>query len=91
MPNGECWFSLVVFGLQLFGLASVVLARLRMESLCHHLRQRMFFGCWMLMGAATLCALAIGSGCWMSCGTTFSVMAVGAIVDNTGNATLSTF
>lgn len=91
MSNNDCWFSLVIFALQILGLASVPLARVRMESLCRHLRQRMFFGCWLLMGAATLCALAIGSGCWMSCGTIFSVMAVGAIMDHGSNATLSTF
>lgn len=90
MPHGDCWVSLAVFALQVIALASVALARVRMETLCQHLRQKMFFGCWLSIGAATLCALATGSGCWMSCGTIFSVMAVGAILDGSG-ASLSTF
>lgn len=68
--------------LQLVGLASVVLARLRcrcpLKSTCCRM---LFFGCLLGVAVATMFAIQAGSGSWAWCGTTFSLMAVGATFD----------
>ena len=91
MPHCDCWLSLGIFVLQMLGLASVALARVQMPSLCRVVRQRLFMGCWLLVGCATLGAASLGSGCWISCSTIFSVMAVGAIFDGGNGVPASSF
>jgi hypothetical protein len=71
--------------LQLVGLASVVLARLRCQcpfksTVCRVL----FFGCLLGVAVATMFAIQAGSGSWAWSGTTFSLMAVGATLDMRG-------
>ncbi|QDU27257.1 hypothetical protein ETAA8_23440 [Anatilimnocola aggregata] len=68
--------------LQLVGLVSVVLARLprRCPLQCACFRT-LFFGCLIGLAVATMVAIEAQSGSWAWCGTTFSVMAVGATLD----------
>ncbi|WP_425617505.1 hypothetical protein NA78x_001183 [Anatilimnocola sp. NA78] len=68
--------------LQLLGLASVVLARLprRCPIACTCFRT-LFFGCLIGLAVATMVAIEAQSGTWAWCGTTFSLMAVGATLD----------
>ena len=68
--------------LQLVGLASVVLARLPcqcpLKSTCC---RALFFSCLLGVAVATMFAIQANSGSWAWCGTTFSLMAVGATLD----------
>lgn len=71
-----------VLALQIVGLASVVFARLPksscpIQACCRSL----FVGCLIFVGVATMLAIGMESGCWAWCGTTFSIMAVGATFD----------
>jgi hypothetical protein len=66
---------------QLLGLASVFCARLSERSWAQCLCQRVFYGCLVLVGCATVAALLLGSGYWASCGATLAIMAVGVTFD----------
>jgi hypothetical protein len=78
--------------LQLVGLASVVLARLPcncpLKSTCCRV---CFFACLVGVAAATMLAIDARSGVWAWCGTTFSLMAVGATFDLRGTMTATGF
>lgn len=71
-----------MLALQLVGLGSVVLARLRchcpLKSTCCRV---VFFACLFGMAAATMFAIDARSGLWAWSATTFSLMAVGATLD----------
>jgi hypothetical protein len=68
-----------LLALQLLGLCSVLLARLPIPG---RWSSGVYTGCLVAVGLTTLVAMAHGSGCWMPCGTTFSLMIVGAIFDS---------
>jgi hypothetical protein len=75
------WFFLVI---QAVGLAGVTAARLG-EKTCAPARcQLTFFGCLLLVGAATLVCLQLGNGYWLPSGVMLSVMVVGATLDCSG-------
>lgn len=76
MLDSHCSWSWAFLALQLLGLCSVLLARLPIP---HFAGLGVFVTCLVAVGGATFFALAYGSGCWVPCGTTFSLMIVGAI------------
>lgn len=81
-------FFWITLALQLTGLASIFLARLE-RSTHHHYCQAFFVVCLVGMGLATCTAIGMNHGCWAWCGTTFSIMAVGATFDVGGSASWS--
>ena len=56
------------------GLASACFARMSEGSRHESLGQRLFFACLAFVAATTMAATTLGTGCWLSSGTTFSVM-----------------
>ncbi len=65
------WFLVT---LQVLGVLTGFAARLSEGSRRQAISQGLFFGVLLLMGAATLVALAVGPGCWLGCATTLAVM-----------------
>jgi hypothetical protein len=68
-------------GIQLLGLTSAAVTRLSEGSSRQKSGQRLFLACLGLMGAATVVSIFLGPGCWLSSGTTFSLMVLGATCD----------
>jgi hypothetical protein len=70
-----------ITALQVLGMASAAMARVaegsRRQSAC----QNLFFACLVLIGLATIVAIGLGLGCWLSCGVVLSVMSVAATWD----------
>lgn len=77
--HGVVFWGLLV--MQVLGVFSVVFARLCERSQAQNCCQRLFFVSAILLGAGTLFALALGSGWWISSGTTLSLMGLGATLD----------
>jgi hypothetical protein len=73
-------FSAMIL-IQVVGLSSVIFARLSEHSWAQAGCQRFFFVCLLCVGVATVLAAKWGSGCWLSCGATLSLMSVGATLD----------
>jgi hypothetical protein len=75
---------IVVFA-QVFGLVAAWATRRaegsRHQTHCHAL----FFVAMIVVGAATAAATLLGPGYWLVCGTSFSVMVVGATYDFRGS------
>jgi hypothetical protein len=67
--------------LQIAGLASACLARLSEGSPREASCQWIFFALLALTGGATMTTFALGTGHWLSPGTTLSVMVLAAIWD----------
>jgi hypothetical protein len=63
--------------MQVIGLASAVTAR--MNEQCS-LSGFAFVSCLVLVGAATLGAMAVGAE-WLLCGVTFAIMTVSGVID----------
>ncbi len=80
-----------IWVLQFVGLASVVLARLPQAGRSHSICRNCFFGCLAFVAVATMLAIGCRSECWIYCGTTFSLMAVGATLDFSGQLRMSGF
>ena len=72
------WAAIAV---QMIGLASVVAARMWPQSPAQTRCQWFFFISLAGVGLATMLALACGSGLWVSCAATLSLMSVGATLD----------
>ncbi len=72
------WSAVLV---QALGLASVLFARLPRASTSHDYGRGVYIGCLVVLGGATMIAFGSGSGYWAWCGTTFSLMAVGGVFD----------
>ena len=68
-------------GVQVLGLASVLLARLPRATTAHDYGRGIYLGCLVVLGLATMVAIGSGSGYWAWCGTTFSLMCVGGTFD----------
>jgi hypothetical protein len=66
---------------QILGLSSLACVRLRGDSLLHRFFRGTFMLALLAVGLATLGAVACGSGWWVSCGTTLSLMSVGGTID----------
>ncbi len=73
-----------IWVLQFVGLASVVLARLPQGGWSQSVCRSCFFGCLACVAVATMLAIGCRSECWIYCGVTFSLMAVGATLDFKG-------
>jgi hypothetical protein len=76
--------NLLVTGLilaQTAGLLSALAARLSVGSRCQCSTQWLFLGCLALVGAATMVSLNFGPGCWVTSGTTFSLMVLTTTCD----------
>jgi hypothetical protein len=67
--------------LQVLGLVSAWVARMSEGSSRQTASQRVFLACLALVGTATIIALAIGPGCWLTSATTLSIMILTAICD----------
>ncbi|ADB17259.1 hypothetical protein Psta_2590 [Pirellula staleyi DSM 6068] len=81
-------FFALTLALQLTGLVSIFLARIQHAS--HHKYCQAFFVlCLIGMGLATVAAIGMNHGSWAWCGTTFSIMAVGATFDFGSSASWS--
>jgi hypothetical protein len=83
--------SLGIWVLQFIGLASVVLARLPRAGWMQACCRTCFFGCLAFVALATMLAIGCRSECWIYCGTTFSLMAVGATLDFSGPLRITGF
>jgi hypothetical protein len=82
------WLLLAV---QLVGVLSACVARLSEGSPCQGTSQRMFFGALMLVGGATVVALAVSPGCWLACATSLAVMVLTVTCDLRGGLEASTW
>lgn len=80
-----------VLVLQIVGLTSVIFARLPESCPVQACCRSLFVGCLIFVGVATMLAIGIQSGCWAWCGTTFSIMAVGATFDLGGTVPATGF
>jgi hypothetical protein len=81
----------LVGAIQLVGLASVAFARLCEGSACQSSGQRVFFACLALVGAVAMFSVFLGPGFWLSSGTTFSLMVLGATCDFSRSRRLASF
>jgi hypothetical protein len=73
---------LVLVSVQVLGLLSATLARLTEGSSYQGSSHRLFLGCLALVGLTTMGALIlVGSGGWLTSGTTFSLMVLAATCD----------
>jgi hypothetical protein len=75
-PHSAHW-TLAIVAIQIAGLFCAWITRCSEGSALQPLCHRLFFGALLLMGGATVVALGIGPGCWISCGATLSIMVVG--------------
>jgi hypothetical protein len=66
---------------QVLGLASAWLTRLSERSRRQAPCQCLFLACLALVAGSTIVALGLGSGCWLVCGTTFSLMVLAVTCD----------
>ncbi len=76
--------SIIIWSLgivQIAGLISAWLARLSEGSRSQRPCQWLFLTCLGLMGVMTMFSIALGLRYWLACGTTLSVMVLGAIWD----------
>jgi hypothetical protein len=73
------------------GIAAAWLVRLTEGSAGQRAFQALFFGVMVLMGAATVAALAVGPGCWVACSTTLAVMVLTATLDFRGSRESATW
>lgn len=76
------WGLLLV---QVVGLASVVLGRLRRPGKTNDYCRGVYLGCLTVLAAATFGAILFDSSWWAWCGTTLSLMAVGGTLDFGGS------
>lgn len=70
---GITWLLITI---QVFGLASTWAVRRTEGSPLQTSFQRLFFAALLMVGAATVMALWVGTGMWLACGSTFSIMVV---------------
>ncbi|MGA2032909.1 MAG: hypothetical protein ABSG68_11665 [Thermoguttaceae bacterium] len=73
----------VVMAVQVIGLGSAWIARAGEGSHRQKPLQNVFAACLVLVGLATVFALGLGPGCWLSSGTTFSIMVLTVTGDPT--------
>ncbi len=73
------------------GIGTAWLVRLTEGSAGQRAFQALFFGVMVLMGAATVVALAVGPGCWVACSTTLAVMVLTATLDFRGSRESATW
>ena len=59
---------------QILGVLTAFAARFSEGSPRQAISQGVFLAVLLLMGVATLVALAVGPGCWLGCATTLAVM-----------------
>jgi len=71
----------VLGSLQVLGLLTAWMARVSEGSRWQSLFQHVFLGGLILMGGASVVSLDLGSGCWLTCGTTLSLMVLMATCD----------
>ena len=71
----------MIAAVQIIGLFSAWATRFSEGSVWQVWFQRLFFASLLLMGVTTVLAFGVGPGCWISCGTTLSLMVVGATCD----------
>jgi len=72
---GLPWFALSA---QIIGLVAAWVTR-RSEGSAHQTCcQRVFVGSLLLVGLTTIACVSLGAGYWLCCGTTLSIMVVGA-------------
>jgi len=67
--------------IQVFGLASLALARLSDYRSSYYGFRRLFLAILMVVGSCTMLAVGLGSEFWFSFAVTFSIMFIGATVD----------
>lgn len=71
-------FGWCLFALQIFGLFTVLLARSTAPCVW---RLGTFIGSLIAIGVTTAFYLCQGDNSWVPCGSTFSLMVVGAVLD----------
>jgi len=76
-------FTPVIVVIQALGYLSAWAARCSEGSRHQAWFQRLFVVSLLLVGGATIVSLGVGPGCWVSCGTTLSLMVVGATCEFT--------
>jgi hypothetical protein len=76
---------------QLLGISSAWLARLSEGSCYQAVSQCLFFGVLPLMGAATVAAMTVGPGCWMTCSVTLAIMVLTVTCDFRGSREAATW
>lgn len=64
----------ILVGIQAMGLISAIMARVGEGSPRQTASHACFFACLAIVGAATVMALAVGPGCWITSATTLAVM-----------------
>ncbi len=81
----------VLAAIQLLGVFTCVVTRLVESTRAAASCQMVFVASLLVMGGATMAAMYCGSICWISCGSTLSIMVVGATLDFRGNMEPSPF
>jgi len=74
----------ILIGIQTLGLMSAWAARVSEGSSGQTASHLLFFACLALVGTATVVALAIGPGCWLTSATTLSLMVLMVTCDFSG-------
>jgi hypothetical protein len=69
---------------QILGLTSCVLTRLVEATRAASSTRRLFAASLLIVCGATIAAMYCNSICWISCGATLSIMALGATIDLRG-------
>ena len=76
-PSLTAAVTWMIIAAQILGLASAWVARSSEGSRHQTVCQRLFLAVLLLVGVSTVMALAAGSGYWISCSATLSLMVVG--------------
>jgi hypothetical protein len=71
----------VLIAAQCLGVLTACAARLSEGSSRQAIGQGMFLGVLLLIGVATLVALAVGPGCWLGCSATLAFMVLTVTCD----------
>lgn len=77
--------------IQILGLISCVLTRLVEATKAAKSSRHLFLASLIVLCGATIAAMYCNSLCWISCGATLSIMAVGATIDTRGQIETSAF
>jgi hypothetical protein len=83
-PVNLCLIRCLVLAAQAVGLGSAWLARRSEGSSLQARFQQFFLVSLLLVGVATIVAMGLGPCCWLSSGTTFSLMVLAATCDFRG-------
>ncbi len=82
MSDGPCgWLFWAILAIQGLGLVGLVVARMAPHCNCRSTFFSLFLAAMLAVGATTVGCLVAGTSQWLTCGTTLSVMVIGATLN----------